>query len=193
MLIIGVTGSIGMGKTTVAQQFAQQGAKHFDADACVHTLMQTQAVKAAIADLFPEAVGKDGVDRTQLGKTVFADEAKRSALESLLHPLVFWQEQAFIHTQKALGAKAVVLDVPLLFETGCDAVCDITVVATAPEFIQLRRVMQRKGMTEKNFSAIVSCQMPDEEKCALADYAVETGLGKHHSFRQTQHILRAHL
>lgn len=191
MIIIGLTGGIGMGKSTVAKQFALMGAKTCSADACAHKLMSKGGKAVApIKKLFP-AVIKDGeVDRKALGKIVFADKKKLSQLENILHPLVQEMEDEFIARARILGAKMVVLDIPLLFETNGHERVDFTVVATAPHFIQKQRVMARKGMTAQRFEQIVASQMANHEKHQRADSIISTGLGKTYSFRQVKQLVR---
>lgn len=190
MIIIGLTGGIGMGKSTVARQFALLGAKTCSADACVHKLMgKNGKAVAPIKNLFP-AVIKDGeVDRKALGKIVFADKQKLSQLENILHPLVQEMENEFIIKSARLGAQMVVLDIPLLFETNGHERVDFTVVATAPHFIQKQRVMARKGMTTERFGQIVASQMESHEKHQRADFIISTGLGKAYSFRQVKKLV----
>ncbi|MGE0753582.1 MAG: dephospho-CoA kinase [Alphaproteobacteria bacterium] len=190
MKIIGLTGSIGMGKTTIANLFAQQGAEIFNADAVVHHLLdQNAAIIDEVRDMFPEAVKKGQVDRKKLGEIVFSDTGKRKRLEELLHPPVFEEQDRFLLQKKREGAALVVLEIPLLFETGSDAICDITVVVSAPEEIQKERVMQRSGMDEDKFYAIIDSQMSDAQKRKLADYIVETDKGMEHSRTQVQQII----
>ncbi len=184
MIVVGVTGSIGMGKSTVASQFAALGAKVCNADAIVHALLASdQQIIAQIRKHFPEAMESGKVNRRLLGQSVFSNEKKRLQLEAILHPRVISIENRFIKKNKRLGAKVVVLDIPLLFETGGDVRCDIVVVATAPAIIQKQRVMRRTGMTEEKFLDILDGQMSDASKRAGADLIIATGLGKAHSFR----------
>jgi dephospho-CoA kinase len=185
MKIIGLTGGIGMGKSTLGLQLKQHGAKYCSADAIVHGLLgKGGAAVQAVAARFPSAV-KDGVvNRQMLGAQVFADKKSLKILENILHPLVVAHENAFIRQQRRLGARMAVLDIPLLFETGAQARCDVVVVATAPAFLQAQRVLRRPGMTVEKFRRILSTQMPDALKKRRADKVVLTGLGKWHSMRQ---------
>lgn len=191
MIVIGLTGGIGMGKTTLANQLTAMGAKLCHADKIVHHLLSQD--KTAIAEIkkhFPDAVNKSVVDRRKLGDLVFLDALKRKKLEQLLHPRVIAVENDFIRRMRWLGTKIVVLDVPLLFETGGEKRCDYVVVASAPAFLQRQRVLVRVQMTEAKFNSIVALQMPDREKRRRADFVVETGLGRAHSFRQLATIMR---
>lgn len=190
MIVIGLTGGIGMGKSTVSRQFAALGAKICSADACVHALLAPggAAVKQ-VEKTFPDAVKNAVVDRNILGKIVFSDPKKRHKLEVILHPMVIAMEEAFVQKQQRLGAKYVVLDIPLLFETGGQERVDITVVASAPAFIQRQRVLARAGMSEEKFRQILASQMPDMEKCERADCIIPTGLGKAYSFKAVKQMI----
>ena len=190
MVIIGLTGSIGMGKSTVARQFAAFGAKVCSADACVHKLMAKGGVAVGeIAKYFTDAVKNHEIDRQVLGKIVFADKKKLTLLENILHPMVQEMEDDFTYRAKNLGAKIVVLDIPLLFETGGEQRVDFTVAVTAPAFIQRQRVMVRKGMTAEKFERIVASQLPSQEKEKRADFVIQTGLGKAHSFMAVKELV----
>lgn len=184
MIVIGLTGSIGMGKSTLASQLAALGAKISNADDIVHRLLgKGGAAVKAVAKQFPGVAENGAVNRKALGDIVFRDKAKLRALERILHPLVVEAEIAFVRKQQRLGAALVALDIPLLFETGADERCDLTLVATAPFFIQRQRVLARPNMTEEKFREILRSQLPDCEKRARADVVVRTGLGKAASFR----------
>lgn len=191
MIVIGLTGSIGAGKTTVASQFARLGARVCAADAIVHALLAPggRGVDTVARD-FPMTREGSGISRDRLGKHVFADAAALAVLEAILHPLVQEEERRFVHRQRRLGARLVVLDIPLLFETKAQIRCDYTAVATAPAFIQRRRVMKRPGMTQERLSAILARQMPDRQKRRLTDFVIHTGLGRAYSFRQVHTIVR---
>ena len=187
MIVIGLTGSIGMGKSTVSKQFSLLGAKVASADDFVHYLLKNDTkIIADIAKEFPNAVIDGVIERKILGKIVFADAQKLKILEQILHPKVVALEEKFVKKQRRLGAKLVVLDIPLLFETGAEKRVDYTVVVTAPKFIQRRRVLARTGMTAEKFAQIISTQMPDNEKRKRADFIIQTGLGKAYSFRELQ-------
>jgi dephospho-CoA kinase len=185
MIVIGLTGSIGMGKSTVAAQCARLGAKSLSSDDVVHKLMQPggRAFSKVSAE-FPEAVMDKKIDRKRLGEIVFNDSEKLKKLESILHPLVRDTEEKFARAVRAKGAKIVVFDIPLLFETGGDKRMDLSLVATAPAFIQAQRVLARPNMSREKFSAILRKQMPDAEKRKRADFIIHTGLGKAASMRQ---------
>lgn len=190
MITIGITGSIGMGKSTVASQFALLGAKICKADTLVHALLGPggKAVEA-VAKSFPETRQNDAISRALLGRRVFGDAEALHMLEALLHPLVQQEEARFIERQRHLGARAVALDIPLLFETNSEHRFDCTVAVTAPAFLQRQRVLRRPGMTREKLEAILARQMPDREKRSRADFVIHTGLGKAYSFVQVKHML----
>lgn len=201
MIVIGLTGSIGMGKSTAASMLERLGVPVHDSDAEVHELLRPgQAGALAVAEEFPYysypeiyAGLKDGlrpVDRKKLGELVFRDDAARLRLEAALHPLVREGQAAFIRKQAAMGRKMIALDIPLLFETGAETGVDFTITMTAPHFIQRRRVMAREGMDEGKFRAILARQTPDGEKRARADFVVHTGLGRAYTMRQLKAVLR---
>lgn len=188
MKIIGLTGSIGMGKSVTASIFADCSVAVFDSDACVHELLAGDAIPT-IEVSFPEAIINGQIDRKKLGNIVFHEREAKEKLEHILHPMV-WDKQAyFLATAQRAGRKVVVLDIPLLFETGRDEICDITVCVTAPAFIQRQRVMMRPNMTPEKFQSILKSQMPDIEKRRCADYVVQTGLGRFFVRQQVKMIL----
>lgn len=190
MIVIGLTGSIGMGKSTVAGQLKQFGAKVCSADAIVHRLLQPGgAAVRPISRLFPGTVRSGVVDRQVLGEIVFSDKAKLKTLERLLHPMVVREEGRFIAREKRKGARIIVLDIPLLFETGGEKRCDMTLVASAPLFLQRQRVLSRPGMTVEKFKHIAEAQLPDRQKRRRADGVIPTGLGKAYSFRRVASIM----
>jgi dephospho-CoA kinase len=191
MLVIGLTGSIGMGKSTAAATLRRLGLPVHDADAAVHRLMaRGGAAVRAVADAFP-GVERDGaVDRGLLGARVLGDNAAMKRLEAILHPLVRAEAHRFLAKQARLRRPLAVLDIPLLFETGGDQLCDVVIVVSAPSFIQRARVMRRPGMTEAKFQAILARQMPDAQKRRRADFVVQTGLNRAHSLRQLARIVR---
>ncbi len=176
MITIGLTGSIGMGKSTVLSMFAELGAAVWDADAAVHRLYAAGGAGVMpIADAFPEAVTNGAVDRAALAKTVLSDPAALQRLEHIIHPLVSEDRDAFVFNAAQAGAPLAVLDIPLLFENNMQAGFDATIVVSAPAAIQRQRVLARPGMSEEKFAAILARQTPDAEKRQLADYVIETG------------------
>ncbi|WP_372839961.1 dephospho-CoA kinase [Phaeovulum sp.] len=171
--LLGLTGSIGMGKSTTASMFADLGVPVWDADATVHRLYaRGGAAVAPIAAAFPAAVVAGEVDRAALKQLLEADKQALFQLESIVHPLVAADRAAFIASHAS--AQVILLDIPLLFETGADAVCDATLVVTAPPEVQRARVLARPGMTEAQLALILARQMPDAEKRARASYVIET-------------------
>jgi len=188
--IIGLTGSIGMGKSTTAEMFAALGCPVFDADAAVHKLYAKggRAVPL-IRAVFPDAIKDGAVDRKRLGDHMRADPLNLKTLESFVHPWVAEMRAEFLEIAKTDQARAVIFDVPLLFETGGDAHVDAAVVVTAPAEVQRERVMSRPGMTEALFSMILSKQMPDAEKRTRADYIVHTDKGMDAARTQVTEIL----
>ena len=190
MLILGLTGSIGMGKSTAAGMLRQLGVPVHDADASVHRLMaKGGAAVPQIAALFPEAVRDGRVDRGLLGQAVFGDAAALRRLESVLHPLVRRCSEQFLRRQARRRRWLAVLDIPLLYETDAVGRCDAVLVVSAPAWLQRQRVLARPGMTAERFAAIAAQQMPDREKRRNADYVVETGLSKRNTLCQLQAVL----
>lgn len=193
MIIIGLTGSIGMGKTTAAKILQQMGCAIYNSDACVHRALEPYG-KAfeAVALAFPKAWDKKThrINRKILGKIVFNDHNAREMLESILHPIVWADQKKFLLAQRRFQKQFSVLDIPLLFETGADRRCDVTAVVTAPFSIQYRRVMARPNMTEEKFFNILETQMPSQEKCARADFIIPTGQGKACTYRSLRAMLR---
>lgn len=180
MFILGLTGSIGMGKSTAAAQLRRLGLPVHDADAAVHALMAPGgAAVAAVDAAFPGVVKNGAVDRQALGARVFDDDAALKRLEGILHPLVRRSEKAFLAACARRGVPLVVLDIPLLFETGGDARCDAVLVVHCRPALQRRRVLARPGMTEEKFQAILARQVPAQEKIWLADFSVNTSIGRH--------------
>lgn len=174
MLLIGLTGSIGMGKTTAAQRFRHNGVPVIDADALVHELYVGDAV-APIELAFPGVTINGRVDRPTLSARLLVDPAQFKVLERIVHPLVQAAERDALHAAKASGATMAVLEVPLLFETGGEARVDVTVVVSAPADIQRARVLARDGMTEAKADAILKRQLSDAEKRKRCDFVVDTG------------------
>lgn len=173
MLVLGLTGSIGMGKSTAARFFAELGVPVLDADAVVHKLYDGEAV-AAIEQAFPGSTAGGRVDRRKLGEQVIGKADAMKRLEAVVHPLYRVVERRFLKDAEAQGAKVVVLDVPLLFETGGDKRVDAVVVVSAPREIQRERLAHRAGMTQDKLAALLAKQMPDAEKRARADFVVDT-------------------
>ncbi|MCV9967357.1 dephospho-CoA kinase [Pararhizobium sp. BT-229] len=173
MMILGLTGSIGMGKSTTAKMFADLGVPVNDADAVVHSLYQGEAV-GPIEAKFPGATRDGVVDRAELSRQLSENPALFPALEAIVHPLVRGKENDFLKFHRAAGAPLVVLDIPLLFETNAEARVDAVAVVTCDPEIQRERVMKRPGMTEEKFALILSRQVPDQEKRAKADYIIDT-------------------
>ena len=190
MFILGLTGSLGMGKSTTAKFFAEEGVPVHDADAAVHRLYEGEAVPL-IEAAFPGTTGGGKVDRDKLGQRVLGDTAALKTLEAIVHPLVRKAEERFLADAERSGAKVAVLDIPLLFETGGDKRCDAVVVVSAPPPTQRARVLERAGMTEQKFQALLGKQVPDDEKRARADFIVDSGQGLEAARRQVREILEA--
>lgn len=174
MIVLGLTGSIGMGKSTVEGFFAENGVPVHDADAAVHRLYAGDAAPLVEA-AFPGTTQDGTVDRARLAARVIGDPAALRRLEGIVHPLVRRAEEQFLAQAEAAGAPVVVLNIPLLFETGGDTRCDAVVVVSAPAETQRARVMSRPGMTEEKFTGLLGKQMPDAEKRRRADFVVDTG------------------
>ncbi len=191
MIILGLTGSIGMGKTTAASMLRVMGLRICDSDAIVHKLLGTDggAVKAIEAE-FSNVVHDGAVDRPALGQAVFSDLDALTRLEGILHPMVQATQADFLKKAALNGAQIAVLDVPLLFEVGTDQRCDRVIVVTTPRFLQEQRVLRRPGMTPERFRATLARQLPDVEKRRRADFVVQTGLGKWHTYGRLRNIVR---
>jgi dephospho-CoA kinase len=189
MFVIGLTGSIAMGKTTTARLFAEEGVPVHDADAAVHKLYEGEAA-GQIEAAFPGSTRQGRVNRVALGKQVVGDPPALRRLEEIVHPLVRNAERRFLRDAEFAGAKAVVLDIPLLFETGGDSRVDATVVVSAPHEMQRARVLER-GVSLEQFDALLARQMPDVEKRRRADFVVDSGHGVEHSRAQVRQILAA--
>ena len=193
MIVLGITGSIGMGKSTISVMLEEMGVPVHDSDAAVHKALSPEgSAFEEVAVTFPDAWDKKTktLDRKKLGALVFGDEEKSKALEAIVHPAVWESQNKFRMTQKRMERKIVAMDIPLLFETGAEKRVDKVIVASAPPDIQRRRVLSRPNMSEEKFAAILASQMSDIEKRARADYIVETGLGLAHSRRTLQKILK---
>ena len=192
MYLIGLTGSIGMGRTQTAALFEEEGVPRYDADAAVHGLYEVGgAAVGPIGELFPEAVRDGAVDRAALGRIVLKDGAKLAALEKMVHPLAGATQVDFLNAQMAAGATHVLLDIPLLFETGGHEFVDCVVVVSAPPDIQRARVLERPGMTEEKFTDILAKQVPDSDKRAAADFIVDSSVSVADAHRQVKEILAA--
>jgi dephospho-CoA kinase len=188
--VIGLTGSIGMGKSETARMFARLGVPVHDADATVHALYDKGGLAvAAIADAFPEAVKDGAVDRAALARRVSGDEAAMRRLEALVHPLVVRERGEFLAGAAKAGARFVLFDIPLLFETGREKDVDAVVVVSAPHEVQRARVLARPDMSEERFAAIHARQVSDAEKRAKADFVIETGEGLDHAFVQVKQVM----
>jgi dephospho-CoA kinase len=174
MIRLGLTGSIGMGKSTVAAMFAEEGVPVFDADAAVHRLQGPDgALVAAIEAEFPGTTGPGGVDRTALAERVLGEPERLRRLEALVHPSVAREREEFLGAHR--GAPVVLLDIPLLFEAGGASQIDKIAVVSAPPDVQRERVLARPGMNPEKFERILARQLPDEEKKARADFVIPTG------------------
>lgn len=173
--LLGLTGSIGMGKSTTARMFEEAGIPVWDADAAVHRLYNADgAAYGPVAALCPAAARADGIDRAILREEIARDPGLLQRLESVVHPLVARDRAAFIDSAHARGEPLVVLDIPLLFETGAEKYLDATLVVTAPPEVQRARVMARADMTEERLDSLLARQMPDAEKRDRATYVIET-------------------
>jgi len=188
--VIGLTGGIGMGKSTAAAAFRRAGLPVFDADATVHRL-QARGGRAvpAIAVAFPGTVRDGAVDRTLLRRAAVESPGAMTRLEAVLHPLVRQEERAFLARARRAGRRAVVLDIPLLLETGVDRHVDLVVVVSAPPAVQMARVRARRQMTPAQIQAIIARQMPDRSKRRRADVVIRTGLSRHHALRRLRRLL----
>jgi dephospho-CoA kinase len=189
--VIGLTGSIGMGKTTAAAMLRHLGLPVHDADAEVHRLQAPGGpALPAIAAAFPGTVRDGMLDREALRRSLAADPSGWPALERILHPMVRQAEERFLARARAARHPAAVLDIPLLFETGAERRCDAVITVTAPEFVQRARVLRRPGMTPARFAAMLARQIPDAEKRRRADFVVDTGQGRRHTLQALAKILR---
>ena len=189
MFVLGLTGSIGMGKTTTARLFAEEGVPVHDSDAAVHKLYEGEAV-AAIEQAFPGTAVNGRIDRQKLGAVVVNDAAALKRLEAIVHPLVRESETRFLQQAKLDGNKVVVLDIPLLYETGGEKRVDAVVVVSASAQAQRQRVLERPGMTLDKLEGLLAKQMPDVEKRRRADFIVDSGHGIESAREQVRDILR---
>jgi dephospho-CoA kinase len=188
MFILGLTGSLGMGKSTTAKFFADEGVPVHDADAAVHRLYEGEAVPL-IEAAFPGTTEAGKVDRDKLGKRVLGDADAIKKLEGIVHPLVAAARDRFLREAEKSGAKIAVLDIPLLYETGGDRLCNAVVVVSAPAEMQRQRAFERPGMTQEKLAAILAKQMPDADKRARADFVVDTSRGLEAAHQQVREIL----
>lgn len=188
MIRLGLTGSIGMGKSTTAQMFRHEGIPVHDADQAVHELYNGPA-SSLIEAAFPGTVFSGSVDRKTLASKVFNDPEALARLESIIHPLVHKAEAAFLEEHEKSGTPLVVLDIPLLFETGAEKRVDKVLVVTASAKVQRERVLKRPGMSEDKFAAILSRQLPDAQKRARANFMIDTGLGMDSAQREVRKII----
>jgi dephospho-CoA kinase len=184
MIVLGLTGSIAMGKSTAADMLRRRGIAVYDSDVGVHRLLgQGGRAVPAIAQRFPGVVRDGAVDRGALGGIVFGDAAALKALEAIVHPLIRQDQARFLRAAVRRRARVVVLDVPLLFEAGTHRLCDAALVVSAPAWLQRQRVLRRPGMTREKLAGILAKQMPDAEKRRRADAVIPTGLGKRPAWR----------
>jgi dephospho-CoA kinase len=188
--VLGLTGSIGMGKSATAAMFRRAGAPVHDADAAVHALYSGEAA-APIEAAFPGSTRDGVVDRTALGPLVIGRPEAMARLEAIVHPLVGAERERFLARARSSGAPIAVLDIPLLLETGGERFCDAVCVVTAPEQVQRARVLARPGMTEAKLAGILARQLPDAEKRARAHFLVDTSRGFPSAERQVRDIVRA--
>jgi dephospho-CoA kinase len=190
MFVLGLTGSIGMGKSTGAAMFRAEGADVFDSDAAVHALYRGEAV-ALVEAAFPGTTREGEVDRGRLGAAVLDDPAALARLEAIVHPLVKARRDAFLNRVRETSAGLAVLDIPLLFETGSERAVDAVALVTAPEAVQRERVSRRPGMTPQRLAGILARQMPDSQKRSRAHFLIDTSRDFAATRHQVRGILRA--
>lgn len=183
-----------MGKSATATLLRVLKIPVFDSDVCVHGLLSGPAIPE-IRRTFPSvwSTANQAIDRQALGRIVFADKIAKAKLEAILHPLVWTEQQKFIAKSRRAGHQKVVLDIPLLFETGRDRICDKVICVTAPSFLQKSRVLSRKGMSSEKYKAVLGAQMPDRDKRYLSDFVVPTGLGRAFTLQKLKKILGSKL
>ena len=192
MRILGLTGSIGMGKSATLAMFAEAGVPVYDADAEVHRLYEKGgAAVSPVGEAFPGVVVDGAIDRQILGAQVLADDAKLQRLQGIVYPLMAGKREAFLAGAKASGAPFAVLDIPLLFETGGEGSVDAVAVVSAPAELQRARVLARPGMTEAKFESILAKQTPDAEKRRRADYVIDSSQGLQVARAQVAKIVAA--
>ena len=193
MIKLGITGSIGMGKSVLSSMLETQGIPVHDSDKAAHQALSPKGKAFEIvAVTFPECWDKKNhvIRRDILGDIVFEDEDKRKELESLIHPAVWDSQHDFIKKHKRLGQKVVAFDIPLLFETGAEKRMDYTLLADAPYWMQRRRVLQRPSMNEEKFLSVVNTQMANQQKASRADFVIPTGLGRAHTMGVLKNVLK---
>lgn len=188
MIILGLTGSIGMGKTTAANMFAEAGMPVYSADDAVHRLYSGRAAPL-IEAAFPGTVANGTVDRQKLSAAVLGNEAAMKRLEAIIHPMVQEEEAEFLRKARAAGADIVLLDIPLLYETGGEKRVDHVAVVSAPAPLQRERVLSRPGMTQEKLATILARQVPDEQKRARADFIINSGGSFEETRRQIANII----
>ena len=190
MIVVGLTGGIGMGKSTAAAAFRRARIPVFDADAAVHKLQaRGGGAVRAIGRAFPGTVRNGAVDRARLRQVAVPDTAAMQLLERILHPMVRAAERAFLAAARRAGRRAAVLDIPLLLETGGERRVDLVVVVSAPRAVQMARVRSRRRMTDAQIASILARLMPDSEKRRRADVVVRTGLSRHHALRRLRRLI----
>ncbi len=190
MLVIGLTGGIGMGKSAAAEHLSRSGIPVFDADACVHRLYEGEAVPR-IEAAFPGVVREGKVDRSLLAAEVAGKPERLRELEAIVHPMVVKAEIDFLIEAEKKGAEFAVLEIPLLFETGAEKRVDVTVVLSAPHHVQRERVLTRPGMTAEKLEHLLARQLPDHEKRARADFVVDSGTGLADMHRQLDKLIES--
>jgi len=177
MIVIGLTGGVGMGKSSVAKMLQDLGIPAYSADEAVHVVLgKGGCAVARVAKAFPETMKRGKIDRTLLGCAVFGDSEKLRRLEKIIHPLIAKAERAFLREARRAKAPAALLEIPLLFETKAERRCDLTLCVSAPRAVQKARVLKRPGMDMKKLRALLARQMPNAEKCKKADYVIPTGV-----------------
>ena len=188
--VIGLTGSIGMGKSETAKMFASQGCLSFDADAVVHALYASGgAAVPLVAKVFPAGINNGQIDREKLSSLLKGEPAAFAKLENIVHPLLRRELENFLAEANRNGVPFAVINIPLLFETGMDRYADAVVVVSAPQSVQRERVLARPGMTEEKFRQILARQSSDAEKRKCADFVIDTGKGFEHAFAEIEAIL----
>lgn len=191
MRILGLTGSIGMGKSETSRMFRREGIPVYDADAAVHQVMAPGGPAVPLVDkAFPGVVTEGVIDRQALGKKVFGNPTALRQLESIIHPLVGRKQLQFLRMHATRRTPLVVMDIPLLYETGGEKRVDAVAVVSAPAFLQRQRVMARPGMTAEKLDGILAQQMRDQDKRRRADYIIPSGLGRYNALRAVKTIIR---